>query len=317
MKTFANLNTPFTLKSLAFSLAFGAFLSSCATPIATKHEYVKKTSPTGSVRDDDMGEPHAPPVAKQTAATPAAASEAPEKEAKAESKSEEKHEADAKPQTVAAQETDDAKPAAESVAVPKVTGIRAEQSLQWLVNGNARYTSRHFRADGRMQVDRNRTMKSQTPHAIVLSCADSRVAPETVFDQGIGEIYTVRVEGEALDNSVIASLEHAVDHLGPHLLVVMGHTNCSAVSAAVHLKEGESAGSPALDQLLATIRPHLASLKNKTPSRDLDVEATLNADGMVRDLLARSPLIKAKVEAGVLVIKPALYRGDTGKVKFF
>ncbi|HVK60587.1 MAG TPA: carbonic anhydrase [Bdellovibrionales bacterium] len=197
------------------------------------------------------------------------------------------------------------------------TAVAAETSLKWLKNGNTRYTKRTFRADGRLPADRERTKTAQHPHAIVLSCADSRVTPEIVFDQGIGEVFDVRVAGEALDSSVVASIEYAVEHLGPKLIVVMGHTQCGAVGAALKFKEGESAGSESLDKLLAEIRPHLKTLTTEKPSNNLEVESALNADGVARDLVKRSEIIRKKVESGELTIKTALYWLDSGLVKFY
>ncbi|MES2962959.1 MAG: carbonic anhydrase [Bdellovibrionota bacterium] len=196
-------------------------------------------------------------------------------------------------------------------------GVPPEQSLKWLTNGNTRYVTKRFRADGRFQTDRDRTKVGQHPHAIVLSCADSRVPPELVFDQGLGEIFTIRVAGEALDSSVIASIEYAVEHLGPKLIVVLGHTKCGAVDTAMKVPAGQSAGSESIDKLLNEIRPHLKTRTTQKPSKDLEVESALNADGVARDLLQRSEIVRSKVESGELQIKSALYWLDSGRVKFY
>jgi carbonic anhydrase len=195
--------------------------------------------------------------------------------------------------------------------------VSSETSLGWLKHGNVRFIKKAFRADGRSEKDRERLTKGQHPHAIILSCSDSRVPPEIVFDQTLGEIFVIRVLGEVLDSSVLASIEYAVEHLHSSLLVVMGHSQCGAVAASVKTAEGKSAGSPDLDKLISDIRPRLASLKNETPSVNLEVEATLNADGVARDLVNRSTLIKNAVDQGALVIKSALYRTDSGKVTFY
>ena len=195
-------------------------------------------------------------------------------------------------------------------------GVAPEKALTFLQHGNERYLSKNIRTDGRGAADRKRLLAGQHPHTIVLSCADSRVPPEVIFDQALGEIFTIRVAGEALDTSVIASVEYAVEHLGPRLLVVMGHTQCGAVDAAIKVKEGDSAGSESLDKLLADIRPRIKSVSSGEISSNLEVESELNAEGVARDLVQRSPLLRKKVESGELVIKPALYRMDSGKVQF-
>jgi carbonic anhydrase len=197
-------------------------------------------------------------------------------------------------------------------------GPSAEQALLWLKNGNKRYVTRATRTDGKSQKDRDRLTKGQHPHAIVLSCADSRVPTETVFDQALGEIFVVRTAGEGLDSSVIASLEYAVEHLEPRLLVIMGHTSCGAVKAAIETAEGQTAGSESLDKLLSDIRPRLPTrATGVAASKDLEIESSANAQGVAADLLKRSAIIKSRVEKGDLQLKPALYYIDSGVVKFY
>ena len=211
-------------------------------------------------------------------------------------------------------------PAKKEVVIQSVSpsgDVTSETSLRWLQNGNTRYLKKTTRADGKSALDRKRLLKGQSPHAIILSCSDSRVPPEVVFDQALGEVYVVRVAGEALDSAVIASLEHAVQSLGPKLLVVMGHSRCDAVEAALNFKEGDSSLSPEFEKLLSDIRPRLKTVQKETPTETLEVESAVNADGVARDLVRRSELIRKKVEAGELTIKTALYRMDSGKVTFY
>jgi carbonic anhydrase len=199
-----------------------------------------------------------------------------------------------------------------------VDGVSAEQSLKWLANGNSRYATKKFRADGRSDKERAKTAKEQKPHAIVLSCSDSRVPPEIIFDQGLGEITAIRVAGEVVDSSVIASVEQTLMNDHPHLLVVLGHTQCESLEAAFSWKEKATYGSDALDRLVAEIKPHMKTLSSTgARSPGLQVEAALQADGVGRDLIERSELIKKAVESGELTIKTGLYWVDTGKVKFY
>ena len=210
-----------------------------------------------------------------------------------------------------------AKAAPAAAAKPEAKGVAPDQSLRWLTNGNVRYMKKGFRNDGKADADRKRLLAGQTPHAVVLACSDSRVPPEIVFDQALGEISVVRVAGEALDASVLASVEHAVEHLGARLIVVLGHTTCGTVDAALSIPEGTSAGSEWLDKVLADIRPRLKSVAAQERSPNLEVETALNADGVARELVKRSEMIRKKVEAGDVVVKPALYRMDSGKVSFY
>lgn len=203
-------------------------------------------------------------------------------------------------------------PAAKAASV---RGPSPDTSLRWLMNGNTRYTGRKFRKDGRGAGDRKRLLEGQRPHSIVLSCSDSRVPPEIIFDQMLGEIITIRVAGPSLDSAVIASLEDAVENHGARLLVIMAHDKCGTIEAA--LREGAAGPSPDLERLIADIRPRLRTISPEKLSPGFEVEAAVNADGLARDLLKRSEIVRKRIEAGDLVIKPALYHLDNGKVSFY
>ena len=195
-------------------------------------------------------------------------------------------------------------------------GISPETSVRWLTNGNARFNKSYLRRDGQSHADVVRLSSGQHPHAIVLSCSDSRVPPEIVFDQKLGEIFTVRTAGETIDDNAVGSIEYAIEHLGARLIVVMGHTACGAVKAAHATLDGSSAGTPALDALVGTIHPRIKEFKGKTPSQDFEKESWANADGVARDLIRRSSLIGGKWEKGEVWIVPSLYELGSGKVSF-
>lgn len=195
-------------------------------------------------------------------------------------------------------------------------GVAAEKALGWLKNGNIRYRKGLLRKDGQSQKDVKRLSTGQTPHTIVLSCSDSRVPPELVFDQKLGEIFTVRNAGEIPDQASIASIEYAVEHLGSRLILVMGHTSCGAVKAAIGTRDGGDAGSPALNNLVRDIHPRIASLKNQKPAADVQDESWANARGIAQDLIDRSEIIRNRVASGDLMIQSALYHLDSGVVDF-
>lgn len=195
-------------------------------------------------------------------------------------------------------------------------GISPSTSLNWLVNGNKRFYKSNVRKDGQSPSDIERLSTGQTPHAIILSCSDSRVPPEVVFDQKLGEIFVVRTAGEALDNNVIGSIEYAVEHLGSNLIVVMGHTSCGAVKAALGSLDGSSAGTPALDGLVQDIHPRIQAYKGAKPSPNVEKESWSNTEGVARDLIVRSKLLKEHLEAGKLMVVPSLYSLETGRVIF-
>jgi carbonic anhydrase len=195
-------------------------------------------------------------------------------------------------------------------------GVAPEKALGWLKNGNTRFIKSSLRKDGQSTADIKRLSTGQTPHTIVLSCSDSRVPPEIIFDQKLGEIFVVRNAGEIPDDASIASIEYAVEHLGARLIVVMGHTSCGAVKAALSTLDGADAGSPALNSLVHDIHPRLASFKGKSPSPGVQAESWANARGISKELLARSAILSAKAASGEIAIKTALYHLDDGKVDF-
>ncbi len=198
----------------------------------------------------------------------------------------------------------------------KVEGVSAEKALGWLKNGNIRYTKNHLRKDGMGKKDIERLSTGQTPHSIILSCSDSRVPPELVFDQKLGEIFVVRTAGESLDNAALASIEYAVEHLGSQLIVVMGHTSCGAVKAAHGAAAGADIGSPYLNALVADIQPRIASKMRKKASDSFEEEGWDNAKGAAKALVEKSKIVREAVKAGKLRVEPALYYLKSGKVEW-
>ena len=194
-------------------------------------------------------------------------------------------------------------------------GVAPEKALLWLKNGNSRFLKNIVRKDGQSKKDIQRLSQGQKPHTIVLSCSDSRVPPEIVFDQRLGELFVVRTAGQSLDANVLGSIEYAVEHLGARLIVVMGHTSCGAVKAALATKDGGSAGTNNLDKLVSDIHPRVKAFDAKG-SPTLKEESWANAQGVAGDLLSRSSLIKGKVGAGDVLVRTALYDLGSGKVDF-
>lgn len=200
----------------------------------------------------------------------------------------------------------------------QVSGVSPSTALRYLKNGNQRFLKGHLRKDGQSLADRAQLAeKGQRPHSIVFSCSDSRVPPEVIFDQKLGELFVVRSAGQSTDFSEIASIEYAVAHLGPQLILVMGHESCGAVKAALDTPKDKSAGSPALDQLVGNIRPRLEGLSSVVPKdKALYVEGSQNAKRAAQELMDRSELIRNAVSSGKLQIETAIYKLQTGEVVF-
>jgi len=194
--------------------------------------------------------------------------------------------------------------------------VPAAKSFTMLKNGNTRFIKGNLRRDGAKKADRERLATGQKPHAIVLSCSDSRVPPEVVFDQKLGEIFTVRTAGQALDSAAIASIEYAVSHLGSNLIVVMGHESCGAVKAALATLKGGDAGSPSLNKLVGDLHPHLKRFSELSQTDGVVVESWANVEGVTTDLIDRSEIVRRSVEAGDVTIQKGLYHLATGEVEW-
>lgn len=194
--------------------------------------------------------------------------------------------------------------------------IDAETALRYLRNGNKRFTEHKLRNDGVSAKDLERLSKGQKPHAIVLSCSDSRVPPEILFDQKLGEIFVVRTAGQSLDSSAVASIEYAVSHLGSNLIVVMGHESCGAVKAALSTLSGGDAGSPSLNKLVGDLHPRLARFSRAPASAGFMNESWSNVEGVANDLAARSEIIQKSIESGEVKIEKALYHLGSGSVEW-
>src|SRR3954451_10886779 len=117
------------------------------------------------------------------------------------------------------------------------SGLSADQALSRLLAGNERFVAHKERHPDESAGRRRELVSGQHPFAVILGCSDSRVAPELLFDEGLGDLFVIRVAGNIVDDDILASIEYAVEHLGTKLVVVLGHEKCGAVSAAV---SGES-----------------------------------------------------------------------------
>lgn len=165
-------------------------------------------------------------------------------------------------------------------------------------------------------------MTSQRPHTVVLSCSDSRVPVESVFDQHIGDLFVVRVAGNLVGSSQIASVEFAVSQFESPLVVVLGHSACGAVRATLdQLSTGGSMPSAHLEQVVKSIQPAVEPLLKDAAGADaaaLEQQAIrANVMHSVQELIAQSPLLAGVVEQGNLTVIGAEYDLPTGHVDFF
>lgn len=187
-----------------------------------------------------------------------------------------------------------------------------EQIWAHLMAGNRRYAAGRTEDRHLVQV-RRQLVSGQHPQAIVLTCADSRVAPELIFDQNLGDLFVVRTAGNVADPVALGSLEYAAEHLHTRLLIVLGHDHCGAVAAA--LAHGKMP-TPNLEAIVAHIAPAVERVKQmpegEAKARMASIE---NVHQSAADLLTHSPILRAEAAAGKLVVVQALYELASGEVK--
>ena len=190
-----------------------------------------------------------------------------------------------------------------------------EHSLQLLKEGNFRFLNNLKKDRDHLEV-LNELKDNQRPFAAIVSCMDSRTAAELIFDQGFGDIFSIRIAGNVVTNGILGSLEYATSVVGSKLIVVLGHTNCGAIKGACnHIRLG-----------------HLTELIEKIESAVAEVAKTINKENQyelfeyevtktnvligAREITERSPIIKALVAEGKVGVVPAIYNIATGKVQF-
>ena len=185
----------------------------------------------------------------------------------------------------------------------------ADAVLAELKAGNAHHVAKRYQRPHQTEARQRVLASGQSPHCAILACADSRVPPEILFDQGLGDLFDVRVAGNVAGDDETASLEYAAEHLHVPLVVVMGHTQCGAVSAA--LEGGTLPGK--LPNLMAAIRPAVNQSAHE-PGNRLDNAVRANVVHVVEQLRTAKPVLSDLVATGKLRIVGAVYSLETGKV---
>ncbi len=214
-----------------------------------------------------------------------------------------------------------AKPAAPTAPAPAPmahapAGLDPEAAMARLVAGNERYVSGFSAHPNNDLARRTKVAAGQTPFATILTCADSRVAPELIFDQGLGDLFVCRVAGNVVDDALLASLEYSVIHLGSTLIMALGHERCGAVKATIDALAGR--GDPddvgtKIGALAALIAPAIRAVPADAADK-LDAAVSINASHAAAEIFVNSPPLRARVLAGKLKIVAARYDLDDGKV---
>jgi carbonic anhydrase len=197
-------------------------------------------------------------------------------------------------------------------AHPEQPTVAPAEAIAKLKEGNTRYTSGNLQHLGQTTERRAELTKSQHPFAIILSCSDSRVPPEIVFDQGLGDLFIIRVAGNVLNDEGLGSIEYGVDILGARLIVVLGHSSCGAVDAAMKTIAAKGKAPGHIQSLVTAIKPVVEA----TPKGDLDTTIKANVKHVVDALRSSTPILKARVDSGDVQVIGGYYSLDTGGVIF-
>lgn len=192
--------------------------------------------------------------------------------------------------------------------------VSAKDAHQMMIDGNSRYVNSQATHQHQDSHRRAEVSGGQHPFAAIVSCSDSRVPPEVIFDQGIGDLFVIRLAGNIINDAAIGSIEYAVEHLGVKYVMVLGHESCGAIKASI--QGGEAPGH--IDSITRAIAPAIASVKEKNANiqaKDLP-EACMKANVamIVQKLKHTEPFLKHMVEKGDLMVVGARYDLDDGQV---
>lgn len=196
--------------------------------------------------------------------------------------------------------------------------ITPAKALDFLKEGNARFVN-NLKVNRNLLQQANDTREGQWPFAVVLSCIDSRTSAELIFDQGLGDIFSIRIAGNVVNTDIMGSLEFACKVAGSKLIVVLGHTNCGAIKGACdHVEMGN------LTELLSKIQPAVYEEKetpepgqrNSSNMNFVENVANLNVKRSVRTIVNRSYILEQMIEKGEIAIIGAKHHLDSGLVEF-
>jgi carbonic anhydrase len=195
--------------------------------------------------------------------------------------------------------------------------ITPSMALDILKEGNKRFMN-NLKANRNLLQQANETSDGQHPFAVILSCIDSRTSAELIFDQGLGDIFSVRIAGNIINEDILGSMEFACKVAGSKIIVVLGHTKCGAVKGACdHVEMGN------LTALLSKIQPAVYDEKTVTENRNsgnaefVEKVASINVKRTVHAIMERSPILKEMIQAGTIGIVGGTHDITSGEVNFY
>jgi carbonic anhydrase len=195
--------------------------------------------------------------------------------------------------------------------------ISPSKALELLKDGNQRFVS-NLKINRNLLQQANETSDGQHPFAVILSCIDSRTSAELIFDQGLGDVFSVRIAGNIINEDILGSMEFGCKVAGSKIIVVLGHTKCGAVKGACdHVEMGN------LTALLTKIRPavddEVTVKENRNSGNSIFVEkvSSINVKRTVKAIMERSPILKEMIESGQIGIVGGTHDISTGEVEFY
>lgn len=195
--------------------------------------------------------------------------------------------------------------------------ITARTALEYLQEGNDRFV-KNLKANRNLLQQANETVEGQWPFATILSCIDSRTSAELIFDQGLGDIFSIRIAGNVINTDILGSMEFACKIAGSKLIVVLGHSKCGAVKGACdHVEMGN------LTELLSKIQPAVYQEKTTKTDRSskngpfVENVSAINVKRNVKSIVERSFILEQMVENGQIGVIGAMHDIETGKVTFY
>jgi carbonic anhydrase len=195
--------------------------------------------------------------------------------------------------------------------------VSPQRALEFLKEGNQRFVN-NLKVNRNLLEQVNDTRDGQWPFATILSCIDSRTSAELIFDQGLGDIFSIRIAGNILNEDILGSMEFACKVAGSKIIVVLGHSACGAVKGAVSEVELGN-----LTTLLNKIRPSVLSVKKKLPENNMpdftelvEMVSHENVSSNMHQILERSPIIADLYEKGEIGLVSAYYSVESGEVDF-
>jgi carbonic anhydrase len=195
--------------------------------------------------------------------------------------------------------------------------ITPQRALEFLKEGNLRF-QRNLKADRNLLKQMNQTSEGQFPFATILSCIDSRTSAELIFDQGLGDIFSIRIAGNILNDDILGSMEYACSIIHSRIIVVLGHTKCGAIiSACDDLEMGHLTGL--IRKIKPSIAQELTTLENRNGENlpFVNTVSNINVHHTIGRIRAGSSILHELELSGKILITGAMYDIDTGAVTFF